>query len=246
MVSDEMARRFWPNQEPLGKRVRIARPNTPWLIVVGIVENVSDARDPGDPPETSYLPYLQQASAAAAATVHLMVRDEGEPAVAMVPALRRAVARIDPALALYGVSAMDSFFSVSLRRERLGAGAMTAFAGFGLLLAAMGIYAVIAFAVSQRTQEIGLRMALGADRRTILALVLHRGVRLGLIGLGMGAVGAVVLNRVLVSLLAEITPIEPSVIAGALFVLLGCIVAACYLPARRAAGLDPLSALRSQ
>jgi putative ABC transport system permease protein len=163
----------------------------------------------------------------------------------VVPDTRRAVARVDPALAIYGISAMDTFFSLSLKRERLGAGAMTAFAGFGLLLAVMGIYAVIAFAVLQRTQEIGLRMALGADRGTILTLVLSRGVRLGLIGLGIGAAGAIALNRVLVSLLPEITPLEPAVIAGAVALLLTCIVLACYLPARRAAQLDPLSALRS-
>ena len=244
IVSDEMAKHFWPNQDALGRRLRIARPNTPWLTVVGIAGNVSDARDPGDPPETWYLPYQQQASASAAQTVHLMVRGDGPP-TALLPAVSRAVTRIDPALAIYGISAMDAFFSLSLRRERLGAGAMTAFAGFGLLLAVMGIYAVIAFAVLQRTQEIGLRMALGADHRSILALVLQRGVRLGLFGLGLGAAGAAALNRVFVSLLAEITPLEPSVIAGAVIVLLTCIVLACYIPARRAAQLDPLSALRS-
>jgi predicted permease len=245
IVSDEMAKRFWPNQDPLGKRVRIARPNTPWLTVVGVAGNVSDARDPGDPPETWYLPYLQQASTAAAQTVHLMVRTESASA-SPVPDVRRAVARIDPALAIYGISVMDTYFSLSLKRERLGAGAMTAFAGFGLLLAVMGVYAVIAFAVLQRTQEIGLRMALGAERGAILTLVLSRGVRLGLIGLSMGAAGAIALNRVLVTLLPEITPLEPAVIAGAVALLLTCIVLACYLPARRAAQLDPLSALRSE
>ena len=245
IVSDQMATRFWPDQDPLGKRVRIARPNMPWLTVVGVVGNVSDARDPGDPPETWYLPYAQQASAAAAQTVHLMVRTEGE-SLAVVPDIQRAVARVDPSLATYGISAMDTFFSLSLKRERLGASAMTAFAGFGLLLAAMGMYAVIAFAVLQRTQEIGLRMALGADQRTIVALVLHRGLRLGLIGFGVGALGAITLNRVLVGLLPGITPLEPSIIAVAAAVLLACIFLASYLPASRAARLDPLAALRSE
>jgi putative ABC transport system permease protein len=141
---------------------------------------------------------------------------------------------------------MDSYFAVSLRRERLGANAMTAFAGFGLLLAVIGIYAVIAFAVLQRTQEIGLRMALGAERSTILAFILRRGVTLGLIGLGFGTVAAVALNRVLVGLLAEITPLEPAVVAVAAIVLLASIVLACYVPAWRAARLDPLAALRSE
>jgi putative ABC transport system permease protein len=229
IVSDQMAKRFWPGQDPLGKRLRIARPNTPWLTVVGVAGNVSDARDPGDPPETWYLPYAQQASAAAAETVHLMIRTEGDP-LALVPGLQHAVARVDPTLATYGITAMDSYFAVSLRRERLGASAMAAFAGFGLLLAVIGIYAVIAFAVLQRTQEIGLR----------------GGITLGLIGLGIGTVAAVALNRVLVGLLAEITPLEPAVVAGAASVLLASIVLACYVPAWRAARLDPLVALRSE
>ncbi len=245
IVSSEMAKRYWPEQDPLGKRIRIARPNSPWLTVVGIAGNVSDARDPGDPPETWYLPYPQQASVAAAQTVHLMIRSSADPP-AIVPDIKRAVARVDPALAIYGISPMETFFSLTLKRERLGAAAMGAFAAFGLLLAAMGVYAVIAFAVLQRTQEIGLRMALGAERRTIVAMVLSRGLRLGLIGLAIGAAGAVVLNRVLVGFLAEITPLEPSVIVVAAGVLLACIFMACYVPARRAAHLDPLAALRSE
>ena len=173
-----------------------------------------------------------------------MVRAEGRP-LALLPSIKRAVARVDPALATYGVTVMDDFFSLSLKRERLGAGAMAAFAGFGLLLATMGIYAVIAFAVLQRTQEIGLRMAFGADHRTIVSLVLNRGLRLGLTGIVLGAIGAIALNRMLARLLAEITPLEPVTIAVAGVVLLTSILTACYLPARRAARLDPLTALRA-
>jgi hypothetical protein len=242
IVSDEMAKRFWPGQEALGKRLRIARPNTPWLTVVGVVGNVSDARDPGDPPETWYLPYAQQAAAAAAQTVHLMIRTRAEP-LAVVPDVKRAVARVDASLATYDTSAMDSYFSGTLRRERLGAGAMAAFAAFGLFLASLGIYAVIAFAVQQRTQEIGVRMALGANRRSIVAFVLRRGLLLGVTGLAGGAVAAMALNRLLVGLLAEITPLEPGVVVGAAALLLTCIGVACYIPALRAARFDPLTAL---
>jgi len=245
IVSDQMAKRFWPGEDPLGKRLRIARPDRPWMKVVGVVRNVSDSQDPGDPPETWYLPYAQQAATAAAETVHLMIRTEGEP-LAVMPEVRRAVARVDASLATYGVAAMDSYFSHSLRRERLGAGAMSAFAGFGLLLAGLGIYAVISFAVAQRTQEIGVRMALGATREAIVAFVLRRGLGLGVIGLLLGSLAALALNRLLVGLLPEIMPLEPAVVAVATAVLLTCIVLACCLPAWRAARVDPLVALRSE
>ena len=244
IVSDDMAKRYWPGRDPLGQRVRIARPNAPWLTVVGVVGNVADARDPGDPPETWYLPYAQQAAAAAAQTVHLMVRTRGEP-LALLPDLQRAVGRVDASLATYGITLMDSYYSLTIRRERLGTQAMTAFAGFGLLLAALGVYTIIAFAVLQRTQEIGLRMALGASRQTIVAFVLRRGLRLGAIGLALGSVAAIVLNRLLVGLLPEITPLEPAIIAGAAAVLLASLIAASYLPAWRAGRLDPLVALRA-
>jgi ABC-type antimicrobial peptide transport system permease subunit len=123
---------------------------------------------------------------------------------------------------------------------------MTAFAGFGLLLAALGIYGVIAYAVLQRTQEIGLRMALGASRRAIVAFVLRRALGLGLVGLVLGSLAAVALNRLLVGLLPEITPLEPAILATATAVLLTCMIVAGALPAWRAARVDPLVALRTE
>ena len=233
IVSDRLAQRFWPGQDPLGKRLRIARPNTPWLTVVGVAGNVSDARDPGDPPETWYLPYAQQAGGGGGDRP-----PDGSDQEAMpwppAPFLRARWGGSIASLATYGVSAMDSFFSLSLRRERLGASAMAAFASFGLLLAGLGIYAVIAYAVLQRTQEIGLRMALGATRRAIVAFVLRRALGLGSIGLALGSVAAIALNRLLVGLLPEITPLEPAVIVAATAVLLGCMILAGSLPAWRA------------
>ncbi|HTS13934.1 MAG TPA: ABC transporter permease [Candidatus Limnocylindrales bacterium] len=243
IVSAETAERFWPHQDALGKQIRFARPNNPWMTVVGIVGNVRDAGDPGSPTETWYLPYDQHAETGAAESVYLMVRTRGEPS-ALAPEVESAIWRVSKSLAAYDVSAMDHYYSESLQRERLGAKLMIAFGIFGLLLAALGVYGVMAFAVVRRTREFGVRMAMGADRDAILRLVLRRGLRLAVAGLVIGAAIAAALNRVLASLLAEVHSIEPATVAIAGGVLLVVALAACYAPARRASRMDPLEALR--
>jgi putative ABC transport system permease protein len=243
IVSDEMAKRFWPNQDALGKRIRSARPNSPWLTIVGIVGNVRDAGAPDHPVETWYLPYAQHASTSDSDEVIFMICSKADP-LAIVPGIQAAVRRVDPTLALYDVSAMDHYYSESLERERLGAKIMIFFGTFGLLLAALGVYGVMTFAVTQRTREIGVRMALGAEQKNILYLVLRRGTRLSLTGLAIGAIAIIALNRILASLLAEVRPLELAVLAAACVTLLGIALAACYVPARRAARMDPLVALR--
>ncbi len=243
IVSEETARHFWPQQDALGKRIRSATPGSPWLTVVGIVGNVRDAGDPDDPPETWYLPLAQQAATPGAHDLIFMVRTQADPSGA-VTGVQQAIWRVDKNLATYDVAAMDHYYSASLERERMGARVMTFFGVFGLVLAALGVYGVMSFAVTQRTREIGVRIAMGADARSILRLVLSRGLRLAGLGLLIGAVVALVMNRVLAAFLADVQRIEIRTVAIAGVVLLVMAFAACYWPSRRAAGLDPLAALR--
>ncbi|MGA8143421.1 MAG: ABC transporter permease [Candidatus Acidiferrales bacterium] len=245
VVSDHMARRFWPNEDAIGKRIRFAAESGRWLTVVGIVGDVRDTSDPAGPFDTWYLPYAQRADSPAAEDLIFMVRSAADP-LSIVSGVKQALWRVDGALAPYEISAMDHYYSESLARERIGARVMLFFGSFGLLLAALGVYGVMAFAVAQRTQEIGIRMALGAEQREILQMILGRGIRLLTMGAGIGFAIVFVLNRALASLLVEIRPFELAVVAGSLAILFLVGLAACYPPARRAARMNPLVALHHE
>jgi len=245
IVSAQMARRFWPNEDAIGKRLRIARAGRPWVTVVGVAGNVSDAHDPGVPAETWYLPFAQQAGSPAAEHVYLMARGTADP-LALVSAIEQAIWRVDKTLAPYNVSAMDRYYADSIGRERLGAGFMLGFAAFGLFLSALGVYGVMAFSVAQRSVEIGIRMALGGRPADILPLVLKHGVRLIGLGIVLGVAASAALNRVLTSVLSEISALDSPVLAGAAGLIFIAGVVAALVPALRAAHLDPVVAMKSE
>jgi putative ABC transport system permease protein len=244
IVSQRLAERAWPNESAIGKRIRLARNGTPWLTVVGVAGNVSDAHDPGVPIETWYLPFAQHAETSAAEHIYVMARAASGDPLALVSAVQRAVVAVDRTLVPYAPVAMDRYHDESIARERAGAALMSGFGAFGLLLAALGVYGVMAFSVSQRTAEIGIRMALGAAPRDILPLVLRRALWFVVGGTALGAVGAIVLNRLLASLLTEVGRVDPAVLAAAAALIVAAAVAACVIPATAAARLDPVAALK--
>ncbi len=238
-----MARRFWPNQDALGKHVRLDRPNRPWLTVVGIAGDVKDAHETGEPEETWYLPYAQQPGGASSDTIQFMVRSPLDSSGAIHTA-QQAIWAVDKNLATYDISGMDRYYAQSISQDRLGAIVIALIAGFGLLMAILGIYGVMAFVVNQRTREIGLRMALGAAPQDILHMLLKQGLSLALAGLAIGLVAAAALSRILSSLLTEVSVKEPAIYVGVAVILLSSALLACYLPARRAMRVDPMVALR--
>ena len=246
VVSRRLAEKFWPDHQALGKRARVARDGSPWLTIVGVAGDVRDAGDPGDPQETWYLPYAQNAGSRAGDDIHVMVRVASGGPEALTPDVRKAVQGVDSSLAVYDVAAMDRFYTDTLARERVGALLTSACGAFGLLLAALGVYGVMAFTVAARTPEIAMRLALGADPAGILSLVMGRAGRLSAVGLAAGAMISSAVNRGLASLVPEVRPLEPWVLAGAAALLLAVSLVASFVPARRAASVDPLVALRSE
>jgi putative ABC transport system permease protein len=246
IVSAQLAERFWPDEEAIGKRLRISRVDAPWVTVVGVAANVRDSHEPGVPVETWYLPYDQQAASAAAGRLYVMVRAAGGAVQSLPAPVERAIWHVDKTLAPYRVTSMEAYYHASIARERLGALFMFGLGTFGLALAMLGIYGVMAFSVAQRTAEIGIRMALGARASDILPMIVRRGIGLILIGAGIGSVVSVWLNRVMSGVLTEVGPLDPGVLLAATLLILSAATCACVAPALRAARLDPVVALRNE
>jgi putative ABC transport system permease protein len=240
IINEAMADRMWPNQDPLGKRFSSGvGPDTAWLTVVGIVPTVK-LGDLDTPVENQfYLPY----GFSPWRTMSLVARVRGDPA-SFGPSLRRAIAEVDPTLPLFEVQTMTQLARLSYWEKRLYGLLFGSFAVIALVLAAIGVYGVMSYAVTQRTHEIGVRVALGAQLRDILSMVVRRGVLLSVIGLGIGLVGAYGLTRLLSGVLFGVSPTDPTTYVGISLVLFTVALLASYLPARRAARVEPAVALR--
>jgi predicted permease len=237
VINEWMARRFFGQEEPIGHRVNFCSldPKPCWFTIVGIVGNVHQFGLEAGPTYDTYL--------VGGWTPRLVVRTASDPA-ATAAAVTEIVHRVDPSLPVTEVTTLDGLLSRSVSARRFSAVLIGMLAGLALILSAVGICGVMSYTVGQRTQEIGIRMALGAQPGKMLALVLGRGARLALLGIAAGVLGALGLTRFLSSLLFGVGTADPLTFVGVAVLLLGVALAACYVPARRAMRVDPLVALR--
>ena len=244
VINQSMARRFWQGS-PLGRRVNPAFQTPPvWFTVVGIVE---DTKNLGvDKPAGTELYFLlpQTVAAGVSTRMSFVVRTEGTSAAAIASGIRSTVSELDPGVPIYQLQTMSDVVADSLVRPRFLSLLLGAFSGIALSLAAIGIYGVMAYSVTQRTQEIGVRVALGATTRNVLAMVVGEGLKMTVVGLAVGLTGAFMLTRLMASLLFEVSATDPLTFAMVGFGLTAVGLLACFVPARRAAKVDPMVALR--
>jgi putative ABC transport system permease protein len=240
VVNQALVDRFFPGQNPIGQRVRIGpNPNAPWRTIVGIVGNVHY-----DSLETEALPELYTPhSQIAWSGMTLAVRIDGDP-MALVPGIRAALESIDRDLPLSSVKPMADVLAESTARRRLTMLLIGAFAAIALTLAIVGVYGVLAYSVDQRRQEIGVRMALGANAGGVARMFVRQGLTLGIGGLAIGLAAALVAGKLIRSFLFGVEPTDAVTYAAVSGIIMVVTAAACYVPARRAARVDPVEVLR--
>ena len=241
IVDQTLARQYWPNENPIGKRVKSGpiQSTNPWLNIIGVVGDVkTDSLELQEAPHI----YLSDFQAPSYNSV-IYLRTAGDPGT-LGDAIRREVEAVDPNVPVYAVRTMEDVIARSMAERRFALQILGFFAGVALLLAAIGIYGVMAYTFSQRRREIGIRMALGAQPRDILRMALSEGMTLVAVGLGSGLVGALILTRFLRSMLYAVSPNDPLTFAALPALLAAVALLACFVPGRRATQVDPLVALR--
>jgi putative ABC transport system permease protein len=249
LINETLARRYWPGEDPVGKQIKLifpatlrpwdAQPRQGWLTIVGIVGDLRDWSWSEPKVAQMYLPNTQDTSK----IMRLVVRSSDDPAQ-LTAAVRAIVESVDPNQPVTEVNSMDEFLAIVLAQRRLNMSLLAFFAAVAAILAAIGIYGVMSYAVSQRSHEIGIRMALGAESRDVLRMIVKEGMRLALLGLLLGIVGAIVATKYLESQLYGVKARDPLTFIGVALGLGLVALAACYFPARRATKVDPLAALR--
>jgi putative ABC transport system permease protein len=253
VINETLARRLWPAENPIGRRLKQGWPETPdhptkpdayfspWRTVVGVVGDVKFNGITSETPMQVYLPLVQETTRALA----LVVRTATDPR-ALAPSVENIVHGLDSNLPLFEVRTMDDMLDGSIARERMSMLVFAVFAVVALTLASVGLYGVVAHGVTERTHEIGVRMALGADARHVLGLVVGQGLAMALVGTAIGVAAALALSRWIQTLLFGVTATDPVTFAAVVATLLTVAAAACYIPAWRATRVDPTVALRAE
>jgi putative ABC transport system permease protein len=245
VVNDTMAGRYWPGEDALGKRFHLSTDDRPWLTIIGIIPTVRHNAVLESPRAEAYLPHAQVAVELGSATraMTLAIRTDGEPTV-LISAIRQALRDVGPGLPLGEIETMEHVTSMALARPRLTTMLLGLLAALALALASLGVYSTVSVLVTERAREIGIRVALGAERKSILRLVASEGALLAATGLGLGIAGALLLTRLLEGLLYGVGPLDPLTFAVVPAVLGVLTMLACLQPARRAMAVDPAVTLR--
>jgi predicted permease len=241
VINEAMARMYWPNANPLGKRLKVRSAEHAWITVVGVIADARTESLAGASIPQLYLSAYQTKEKELA----IFLRGQLNTA-ALPPQVHEQVRSINPELPVFGAQTLDDALSASLSERRFSMEMVALFALTALLLAGLGIYGTISYLVSERAHEIGIRLALGAQRGKILEMVLRQGLGLALGGAAVGLVGALVVSHLMAGLLYGVRPTDPLTFVGVTLVLTVVALAACYLPARRAMRVDPLVALRNE
>jgi putative ABC transport system permease protein len=240
VINSHLARIHFPNEDPLGKRITFDEGES-WISIAGVIDDVKQlGLDSSAQPEV-YFPYAQVASA----SMSIVVRTASNP-LSMAGALKGQIQEIDKDLPIAEVKTMEQLLSDSVSGPRFNMLLLTVFAVVALVLAAVGIYGVMSYSVSQRTHEIGIRMALGAQTSEVLKLVIRQGMLLTLAGLATGVVASLLLTQLMSSMLFGVAATDPGTFTAVLLLLAGVALGACFLPARRAAKVEPMEALRHE
>jgi putative ABC transport system permease protein len=241
VINEAMARKYWPGEDALGKRFKLSLDKPVWVTVAGVV---ADARTESLE-ESSFPQIYMSVYQRKAKDLAIFLRGRLNPAT-ILEEMRTQVQSVDPELPVFGAQTLDDVLSTSLAERRFAMELVAMFAATALLLAGLGIYGTISFVVSERTQEIGIRLALGAKRGKILRMVLQQGLGLALAGTAVGIAAALIVAHLMAGLLYGVTPSDPLTFVGVAIVLTAVALAACYIPARRATRVDPLTSLRCE
>ena len=246
VVNDAMAKKHWPHESPIGKRVSFSTNEPEWYEVVGIAGNIKHrALENADRPEL-YVPYRQPLFAGwTVRPMYVVARTSADPASTAAMA-RHEIARVDRDQPISDVRTMDERIGRSLSSRRFSTVLLALFAGLALTLAAVGIYGIVAYSVTERTHEIGVRVALGAQRRDVMAMVVGQGMTMTIVGAAIGVAASAALARLMSSLLFGVSAVDPATFVAIPLLLIAVALAACYVPARRATRVDPLQSLRAE